>query len=187
MTSLTIALDTETLNVLEQIAQAQSCTVEDVVQEVLHSFVQSTLQLDLAALGEGMLTALQMMKDADYVHTPVAVSDELLAKMQMHLLPDDVTRTMLGDELLRRLIGVPADAALTAGDSERLTAVTSVCQVLKGTLNEAGVRRWWTKRRYQLGGVAPAGLIGGGSWTPGSLAFREIVALAEADAGFAAT
>lgn len=187
MTSLTIALDTETLNVLEQMAQARSCTVEDVVQEVLHSFARSTMQLDLAALAGGMLTALQMMTDADYVHTPVAVSDELLAKMQAFLLPDDATRTALGDELLERLIGVPADAALTAGDSERLTAVTSVCRLLSGTLNEAGVRRWWTKRRYQLGGMAPADLIDGGSWTPRMLAFREIVALAETDAGFAAT
>lgn len=183
--TLTVTVEAELLAALEEAAQAHDCTIEDVVREALRQSLRPTMQLDLAALGEGLLAALQVMQD-DPVSEPIHVTDEMLAEMQAFLRPDDATRLTLGDELLSRLIGVPMGAPLTAEAGDRLSAVTTVCQLLKGTLDDAEVRRWWTKRRFHLRGAAPVELLGGGGWTPDTLAFREIAALAENDAGFAA-
>lgn len=184
--TLTVTVEAELLAALEDAAQVHDCTIEDVVREALRQSLRPTMQLHLASLGEGMLAAVQAMQD-DPVSEPIHVTDAMLAEMQAFLLPDDATRLLLGDDLLSRLIGPPAGAPLTAEASDRLSAVTIVCQLLKGTLDDAGVRRWWTRRRYQLRGAAPVELIGGRGWTPQTLAFREIAALAENDAGFSAT
>lgn len=184
--TLTVTVDAELLAALEEAAQAHDCTVDDIIREALRQSLRPTMQLDLAALGEAMLSAIQQMQD-DPVSEPIHVTDEMLAEMQAFLLPDDATRLTLGDELLSRLIGIPVGAPLTAEAGDRLTAVTSVCQVLRGALDDAGVRRWWTRRRFHLRGAAPVELLGGGGWTPDTLAFREVVALAEADADFTAT
>ncbi|GGK34267.1 hypothetical protein GCM10008955_30380 [Deinococcus malanensis] len=184
--TLTITLESGMLAALEEAAQAHNLTVENFIREALRAHLLPAMQLDLAALGEAMLTAIQVMRDDPEIE-PLHITDEMVEATQAFLLPDDATRLVLGDELISQLIGLPAGAPLTAEASARLAAVTTVCRLLRGTLNEAGVRRWWRKRRYQLRGAAPLDLIGGGGWTPQTLAFREIAALAEADAGFAAT
>jgi hypothetical protein len=153
-----------------------------VVQEALRQSLRPTMQLNLVALGEGMLGALQAMHD-DPVSGPIHVTDEML---QAFLVPEDRTRLTLGDALWTQLVGVASADASTDKISARRATVTEVCERLRGTHTNEGVRRWWTRPRSWLDGQAPHSLLEPG-WTPADTACRRVRAPAEADAGSMAT
>lgn len=58
---------------------------------------------------------------------------------------------------------------------------------LRGAYNDAGVRRWFTRPRAQLGGRAPRQLLVGGRWRPEHERVMPIRGLAQALAGGVAT
>lgn len=183
--TLTVTVEAELLAALEEAAQAHDCTIEDVVREVLRQALRPTMQLDLTTLGEGILAALEQVQD-DPEPEPVYVTDGMLADMQAFLLPEDRTRLVLGDALWTQLVGVPGNDHSTDVVSARQAAVTEVCERLRGTHTNEGVRRWWTRPRSRLDGQAPHSLLEPG-WMPADTAFQRVRALAEADAGFTAT
>lgn len=75
----------------------------------------------------------------------------------------------LGEDLLAALLGVSVSSVrrYAAGSrgtpqdvAERLHSVALVMADLAGSYNDFGIRRWWGRPRSQLGGRAPAALLG---------------------------
>lgn len=182
-TTLTITLEPNVLAALEEAAQTHARTVEDVVLEAIRVHLRPTMQLDLAALGEATLLDIHLLTDAPELD-PVHITDEMAASMAAFVLPEDRVQLTLGSDLWERLVCVAGDA--TQAVSARRAAVTDVCEILRGTLTNDGVRRWWTRPRSWLTGQTPLSLLEPG-WTPDDPAFQRVRALASADAGFAAT
>ncbi|GGK24391.1 hypothetical protein GCM10008955_17470 [Deinococcus malanensis] len=177
MTQVTVTLNSQLLTTLEQIAQAHNCSLEEVVMAALQAYVlPSGTTLDLAQLGEAMLRALEETATDQGPDEHITVEQ---AEAMMALIT-------LGHDLWTSLVGVPPGSVLTEKASARQAAVTSIVQLLRATLTEKGVMRWWTRPRSHLSGSTPLGLLPP-DWTPDSAAFRKVQTLAEADCGFAAT
>ncbi|MDR6218860.1 hypothetical protein [Deinococcus soli (ex Cha et al. 2016)] len=70
--------------------------------------------------------------------------------------------------------------------SERLHAVMMIAADLQGVLNPQGVRRWFTKRRSHLDGLAPIDVLGK-DWTTDSSGYARVRTLADSDLSFQAT
>ena len=75
----------------------------------------------------------------------------------------------LGEDLLASLLGVSVSSVrrYAAGSrgtpqdvAERLHFMALVTADLAGSYNDFGIRRWWGRPRSQLGGRAPAALLG---------------------------
>lgn len=185
MTMLTLTLEPELLAALEQMALAADRTVQDIVLDVLRAhLLPPPMALDLAALGDAILKDLE---EADqHVFPTVHITDDMADAMSTFLLPEDHAQLSLGDELWAALVGFPPGASLTQEAAARQAGIITINQRLRGTLTQAGVRRWWTRTRSHLRGRTPLELLTPG-WTPDGPEFRAVLALAEADAGFAAT
>lgn len=94
----------------------------------------------------------------------------------------------LGPELLWRLLGISASslrryAAARRGTpddvAERLHFLALIVTDLTGSLNDFGVRRWFTRPRVALDGRSPAQLLKG-RWTPDGAGPARVRALAYA-------
>ena len=102
---------------------------------------------------------------------------------------------VLGADVLADLVGVSpsslrryaAGARETPDDvAARLHFLALVVGDLAGSYNDIGVRRWFGRRRSQLGGRAPADLLNG-AWDPQDEAPAQVRALAAALLGAPAT
>lgn len=92
------------------------------------------------------------------------------------LTPDLLARLLdVSDTSLRRYASgrraTPDDVA------QRLHFLTLVCADLLGAYNDFGVRRWFLRRRSQLGGAAPADVLKEG-WQPDDVTVRGVGDLA---------
>lgn len=85
-----------------------------------------------------------------------------------------VMTTMLGEELLHRIVGASPSSVgrYRRGDrptpdsvGARLHFVVLIVADLAGSYNSRGVRRWFSRPRPQLGGRAPRELLAG-EWDP---------------------
>ncbi len=94
----------------------------------------------------------------------------------------------LGPELLSRLLGISgssvrrykaASRETPDDDAGRLHFLSLIVGDLNGAYNEIGVRRWFDRKRAQLDGRAPSGLLKG-RWDPGEPGPRQIRDLARA-------
>jgi hypothetical protein len=124
----------------------------------------------LADADPGTRPSVQLV---EVVTTPLAAAvDQINDQIEMSPQPAGewapVTRT-LGEELLASLIGVStssvrryaAGARATPQDvAERLHYLALLLADLAGSYNDFGMRRWFTRPRSQLGGRAPAELLG---------------------------
>ncbi len=97
-----------------------------------------------------------------------------------------VLRRMLGDELLRMLLGVAQTSLLrySAGQrptpdpvARRLHFLATVVAELAGAYNDFGVRRWFARSRTALADRSPARLLRSG-WDPDSPEANRVLALA---------
>lgn len=180
---LSVPLERQLYEALSQVAEVRGRSCEDLAAEAIAAAITLPMQLDLESFATAFLSHIQ--EPLGPVE-PVHVSEEHVALMKSGLLPIDATRLLLGDQLISRVTGLSKDSPPTVEVNTRLEAVATICELLKGTLSEAGVRRWWIKPRYKLQGKAPADYLSW-AWTPEELSFRMVVDLAESDAGFAAT
>lgn len=181
---LSIPLERAMHATLLQLAQEMGRSAEDLVREAVAAAIIPPSKLDLEALGAALLEDLRTRHKAP--KNPIHFSDEDVGRIERFTLPEDRARLLLGDELITLLTGLSAQVPATADASLRLEAVAIICDLLRGSLSKDGVRRWWIKPRYKLGGKAPVEYLGW-TWRPEELAFRMVVDLAESDAGFVAT
>lgn len=95
-------------------------------------------------------------------------------------------RPMLGDELVGRLAGVsePSVRRYAAGTrstpdevANRLHVVALLVADLSGAYNEFGIRRWFARRRTQLGGRSPLEILTS-PWSPDDPAVAKLRGLA---------
>lgn len=98
-------------------------------------------------------------------------------------------------EQLSRLVGVSIASLRRYAGGERATPdavaarlhfLARVVAELRGAYSEVGVRRWFERKRTQLGGRAPAALLKGG-WDPDAAGPQEVLALARSLSGSPAT
>jgi hypothetical protein len=96
----------------------------------------------------------------------------------------------LGEDLLAALLGVSVSSVrrYAAGSrgtpqdvAERLHFVALVMADLAGSYNDFGIRRWWARPRSQLGGRAPAALLG--EFDPNGQEAADVARLAASLAG----
>jgi hypothetical protein len=95
---------------------------------------------------------------------------------------------VLGVDLLGRLLSVStssvrryrtADRTTPDDVAARLHFLALVVGDLSGAYNEFGIRQWFERKRVQLGGQAPVGLLTG-AWNPGGTGPTRVRALAQA-------
>jgi hypothetical protein len=96
----------------------------------------------------------------------------------------------VGEDLLASLLGVSVSSVrrYAAGSrgtpqdvAERLHFVALVMADLAGSYNDFGIRRWWARPRSQLGGRAPAALLG--EFDPNGQEAADVARLAASLAG----
>ena len=94
----------------------------------------------------------------------------------------------LGPDLLSRLLGISASSVrrykaasreTPDEDAGRLHFLSLIVGDLSGAYNEIGVRQWFDRKRAQLEGRAPSGLLKG-RWGPGEPGPRQVRDLARA-------
>ncbi|GAA1479704.1 hypothetical protein GCM10009624_01440 [Gordonia sinesedis] len=95
---------------------------------------------------------------------------------------------LIGDDLLASLVEISPSSLVryrsgqrTTPDpiAQRLHTVTLIVADLRGSYNEFGIRRWFTRPRTTLGGVAPADILTG-DWSPDSPEVHQVRRLAAA-------
>lgn len=90
---------------------------------------------------------------------------------------------VLGEELLSRLVGLPAvpisQAAADSQAAERLAWIGRVVWHLQGTYNNSGMRRWFGRARAQLEGRSPVQALGQ-DWKADDASAMAVMRLAEA-------
>jgi hypothetical protein len=156
-----------------------------------------TRVLDVAR-GAGIGRALAMPRDpADEERWEGFVLD-LLDALEESPLPRTEwvgLERVLGADMLADLVGVSPSSLrrYAAGTRDtpddvaaRLHFLALVVGDLSGSYNDFGVRRWFTRRRSQLGGQAPADLLRGG-WDPQEEGPEKVRRLAAALLGAPAT
>lgn len=179
MMILAVPLHRSMFEALQQLAEQTGLSAQDIAAEAITAAISLPNWVNFDALIADLEAQSAPLE-------PLHITDEDLVAMKQSLLPADAAQLLLGEDLIRRLTGFSPDVPPTQEESVRLWAVATVCEVLKGTRSEEGIRRWWIKPRYSLDGRAPADFLGV-RWTPQTLAFRLVVDLAESDAGFSAT
>jgi hypothetical protein len=124
--------------------------------------------------------------------------DELLDALEQSPVPETEWSTLdplFGAERLAELLGISAvslrryasGARGTPDDvAARLHFVALVVGDLAGSYNDIGVRRWFERKRSQLGGKAPEQLLRG-RWDPDAAGPRAVRALAASLLGTPAT
>ncbi len=93
-------------------------------------------------------------------------------------------RSILGDELLGNLVGLPS---VSSGSTEApppapanlIKLIGQVVWCLKGAYDDEGIKRWFSRRRPQLEGKSPAEHLGD-AWQADSPTARRVLALAQA-------
>lgn len=104
-------------------------------------------------------------------------------------------RELLGDEMLEKLLGVSRQSIhrYSSGErvtpqevAERLHVLALIVSDLAGSYNEFGIRRWFERRRSQLGGRSPSVVLKRG-WSPDDDDIRRVRELAAALVGAGAT
>lgn len=92
---------------------------------------------------------------------------------------------MLGEPLLAALVGVSRSSlrryaagrrATPDAVAGRLHHVALVVGNLAGSSNDYGTRRWFERKRSQLGGRSPRGLLKG-TWSPDAAGPGKVMAL----------
>lgn len=150
-----------------------------------------------AGIGQGFLAQLYPLPCSD--PAPLSVLLEKVAEaLDQSPVPARewrVLQRILGLDLLVRLLGISPSSArrYLSGDrstpdivAARLHFLAFVVGDLAGAYNDIGVRRWFDRRRTQLGGSTPAGALGEG-WSPDDDAPRRVRELARALASSPAT
>ena len=74
-------------------------------------------------------------------------------------------RSTLGDELLGNLVGpssvsLGSTNALPPARASRINLIGQIVWCLKGTYDDEGIKRWFSRRRPQLEGKSPAEQLG---------------------------
>ena len=116
--------------------------------------------------------------------------ERLLSALEANPLPDrewGPVRSLLGDELVGRLLGISQSSlARYAGGhrptpdvvAARLHVLAMVCSDLRAGYNDYGIRRWFVRPRPSLEGASVADLFGP-AWDPdgpGAAHVRELAA-----------
>jgi transcriptional regulator with XRE-family HTH domain len=127
-----------------------------------------------AGIGRGLRMPSDEARDAEAL---AALLEELLEAMAASPVPETewpAVERVLGSEQLAGLLGISvsslrryASGTRTTPDevAVRLHFLALVVGDLAGSYNDLGIRRWFTRRRSQLDGHAPADLLQG-SWDP---------------------
>ena len=158
------------------------------LDESLMELLQSSMAE--AGIGQGFLAQLYPLPCSD--PAPLTVLLEKVAEaLDQSPVPSQewrVLQRILGLDLLVRLLGISPSSArrYLSGDrstpdivAARLHFLAFVVGDLAGAYNDIGVRRWFDRRRTQLGGSSPAGVLGEG-WSPDDDAPLRVRELARA-------
>jgi hypothetical protein len=142
----------------------------------------SVAELVSARWGRGTLDALRELRQA-LEDSPIPRTE--LGAMMALFGPDRLAELLETSVVSVRRYAVgsrkaPDDVA------ERAHFLAKVVADLRGAYNEVGVRRWFDRRRTQLGGKAPATLLRG-RWKPESKGPSAVRALARSLVGAGAT
>jgi hypothetical protein len=129
----------------------------------------------VAACLEGIIDAMEgsPVPDLEWPALERVLGPDLLAGL-LQISPSSFRRYSAGER------STPDDVAA------RLHFLALVVGDLAGSYNEIGIRRWFARRRSQLGGRAPMELLEG-SWAPEDAEPSRVRALAEALLGSTAT
>jgi hypothetical protein len=150
------------------------------------------------ALGAGIGRGLAMPRDSTDEERWQGFVLDLLDALEESPLPRTEwvgLERVLGADLLAALVGVSSSSLrrYAAGTRDtpddvaaRLHFLALVVGDLAGSYNDVGVRRWFGRRRSQLGGQAPADLLQG-AWDPQDEGPDKVRRLAAAVLGAPAT
>jgi hypothetical protein len=170
------------------LALAETLGAADAVP--LNGFSAEDLQAALdgfARLGVGRALAVRA-KQAGIEELAGLLQDVIEAVGQSPLPAQEWSAlvSLLGEDLLARLVAVSPSslARYRTGTratpdlvASRLHTVALIASDLAGSYNSFGIRRWFTRSRSALGGVAPADLLVG-EWEPESEPVERVRALA---------
>jgi hypothetical protein len=131
---------------------------------------------ELVRRGIGRTAALQL-PGSDQPERLGELLDELYAELEASPVPAaECTQlvTVLGLELLSQLSGASTSSIRRYAAEDRIAPDDVAARIhhlarinanLAGGYNDFGIRRWYARRRAQLGGPAPAELLAG-AWDP---------------------
>ena len=141
-----------------------------------------------AGIGQALLAELRRLPASDHVRL-TSLLDRINEALDQSPAPAQEWRSLqdsLGLELLAHLLGISQSSArrYLAGSrttpdavAVRLHFLAFVVGHLAGAYNDIGVRRWFERKRTQLGGNAPVHLLGD-EWAPEEDGPRHVLELA---------
>ncbi len=160
-----------------------TCLDESLMEQLQSSMAE-------AGIGQGFLAQLYPLPCSDPASLSVLL-EKIAEALDQSPVPAQewrVLQRILGLDLLVSLLGISPSSArrYLSGDrstpdivAARLHFLAFVVGDLAGAYNDIGVRRWFDRRRTQLGGSSPAGVLGEG-WSPDDDAPLRVRELARA-------